>query len=83
MRYLAAKAGIPADKLVLGKINKGMAGGGYMSAKDMNTAVKQAKGKDWKGGIMLWQYPPEEKDWVSTVRYSVSFHRIREFDIGI
>ncbi|KIY62608.1 glycoside hydrolase family 18 protein [Cylindrobasidium torrendii FP15055 ss-10] len=62
-------SGVDASKLVIGKPGTaGDATNGQMSADDLATCLETAKGKDWNGGAMVWQYPNADTEWIKTVR---------------
>ena len=50
------KNGIPLDMLVIGKpATAADASNGFMDPATLGTCVKEAKGKGWNGGVMVWQ----------------------------
>ena len=53
------KNGIPLDMLVIGKpATAADASNGFMDPATLGTCVKEAKGKGWNGGVMVWQVRP-------------------------
>lgn len=51
-----AKAGIPLDKIVIGKqASASDADNGLMAPADLSKCVSQAKSSGWNGGIMFWE----------------------------
>lgn len=49
-------SGVPQEKVILGKpAGTADANNGWMSAADLNSAIKQY-GNGWTGGIMFWQF---------------------------
>ncbi|KAF8966247.1 hypothetical protein BDZ97DRAFT_1756668 [Flammula alnicola] len=46
------------------------ASNGYIAPSDLATCVSQAKGKGWKAGVMVWEYPDAAASWIKTVRGS-------------
>ncbi|OSD06759.1 glycoside hydrolase family 18 protein [Trametes coccinea BRFM310] len=66
-----ASAGIPLDKLVIGKYaSNGDGANGYMDAQTLAQCVAQAKQQGWNAGIMFWEYPDADADLIKTVRGS-------------
>ncbi|EJC98494.1 chitinase [Fomitiporia mediterranea MF3/22] len=64
-----AKTGVDQNKLVLGKpATSADASNGFMDTKTLAGCVKQAKGKGWEGGVMVWQYPNANSQWIKDVR---------------
>ncbi|ORX37948.1 glycoside hydrolase superfamily [Kockovaella imperatae] len=50
-------AGVPLDKIVIGKPNSpNAADNGYMSPDDLATCVSQAVNQGWNGGVMFWEW---------------------------
>ncbi|KAJ7576826.1 glycoside hydrolase family 18 protein, partial [Mycena floridula] len=63
------KAGIPMDKLVIGKPgSKTAANNGYMDTETLADCVQQAKGKGWNAGVMVWEFPEADSAWIQAVR---------------
>jgi len=63
------KAGVPADKVVIGKpATSQSASNGFVSTTDLAKCVSQAKGKGWNGGVMVWEWPDANAQWIETVR---------------
>ncbi|THU85725.1 glycoside hydrolase [Dendrothele bispora CBS 962.96] len=58
--------GIPLEKLVVGKpaVEKDSTNGGYMEPSALGKCVADAAKKDWKGGVMSWQYPNADSKWI-------------------
>ena len=53
------KNGIPLDMLVIGKpATAADASNGFMDPATLGTCVKEAKGKGWNAGVMVWQVRP-------------------------
>ncbi|KAI1792571.1 chitinase [Ganoderma leucocontextum] len=66
------KHGIPLNKLVIGKpATSADASNGYMSPAQLGTCVKQAHAKGWKGGVMVWQYPHANAEWIKAAKGSL------------
>ncbi|ORY26060.1 glycoside hydrolase superfamily [Naematelia encephala] len=62
------KAGIPLDKIVLGKpVSASEAGTGYMDPKTLAGCVTQGKAKGWNGGVMTWQWTADATNFGNTV----------------
>ncbi|KAK7451184.1 hypothetical protein VKT23_012516 [Stygiomarasmius scandens] len=57
--------GIPLEKLVVGKpaVQKD-ANNGYMEPSALGKCVAQAKKQGWNGGVMSWQYPNADSQWI-------------------
>ncbi|OXC68759.1 hypothetical protein AYX13_02685 [Cryptococcus neoformans] len=52
-----AYAGVPLDKIVIGKpLEPSSASNGYMSASDLHQCVSEAKEKGWNAGVMFWEW---------------------------
>lgn len=65
-----SSSGVDKNKLVVGKIASTANGnaGGFIDAANLATCVSQAKAKGWSGGVMGWQYPTANSEWIKTVR---------------
>ncbi|KZV61339.1 glycoside hydrolase family 18 protein [Peniophora sp. CONT] len=64
--------GVNIDKLVIGKPAVAADGpsGGYIDPATLATCVSQAKAKGWNAGVMSWEYPDADVNWIDTVRGS-------------
>ncbi|KAM5540711.1 hypothetical protein V8D89_005742 [Ganoderma adspersum] len=63
------KHGIPLNKLVIGKPATAADGtNGYMSPAALGQCVKKAKAKGWHGGVMVWQYPHADANWIRSAK---------------
>ncbi|KAJ3805894.1 putative chitinase [Lentinula aff. lateritia] len=63
--------GVSADKVVIGKPGgQADATTGYMAPADLAKCVVTAKGKNWNGGVMSWEYPEADAQWIKTVKGS-------------
>ncbi|KAM5540736.1 hypothetical protein V8D89_005767 [Ganoderma adspersum] len=63
------KHGIPLNKLVIGKPAGGAdATNGIMTPAALGQCVKQAKAKGWNGGVMVWQYPHADANWIRSAK---------------
>ncbi|KAH9892470.1 glycoside hydrolase [Cubamyces lactineus] len=66
-----ANAGVPLDKLVIGKYAAAADGAtGFMEPQDLSQCVAQAKNQGWNAGIMSFQYPDADSQWIKTARGS-------------
>jgi len=62
-------AGVDLDKLVIGKPSSpGEAYSGFIDTETLASCVKQAKDNGWNGGVMVWDYPDADKEWIKAVR---------------
>ncbi|KAI8972253.1 glycoside hydrolase [Trametes punicea] len=69
--YEIARAGVPLDKLVIGKYAAAADGAtGFMDPQTLAGCVAQAKQQGWDAGIMAWEYPDADSNWIETVRGS-------------
>ncbi|KAJ3795919.1 putative chitinase [Lentinula aff. detonsa] len=65
------KGGVTADKVVIGKPGgQADATTGYMAPADLAKCVATAKGNKWNGGVMSWEYPEADAQWIKTVKGS-------------
>ncbi|KAF5375306.1 hypothetical protein D9757_009686 [Collybiopsis confluens] len=65
------KGGVSADKVVIGKPGgQADATTGYMAPADLAKCVEQAKGQNWNGGIMSWEYPEANSAWIKAAKGS-------------
>jgi len=54
--FKIAASAVPKDKLIIGKpTTRGDVTNGYISPSGLAKCVSQAKAKDWKGGVMVWE----------------------------
>ena len=68
---IAHTAGVPLDKIVIGKPGtRADANNGYIAPATLAGCVAEAKSKGWNGGVMVWQFPSVGSGWVKTVRGS-------------
>ncbi|KAI9060304.1 glycoside hydrolase family 18 protein [Trametes sanguinea] len=66
-----ASAGIPLNKLVIGKYaSNGDGANGYMDPETLAQCVAQAKQQGWNAGVMFWEYPDADAGLIKTVRGS-------------
>ncbi|VDB96175.1 unnamed protein product [Peniophora sp. CBMAI 1063] len=67
-----AQAGVDMNKIVIGKLGKASDAdnGGYMSPSDIASCAKLARDKGWNGGVMSWEYPNADTNWITTARGS-------------
>ncbi|KAI0329700.1 glycoside hydrolase [Cubamyces sp. BRFM 1775] len=66
-----ANAGVPLDKLVIGKYATAADGAtGFMDPQDLSQCIAQAKKQGWNAGIMSFQYPDADSQWIKTARGS-------------
>jgi len=64
-----AASGVDSSKIVIGKTASSANGySGHMDASTLAGCVAQAKAKGWAGGVMGWQYPDADTNWIKTVR---------------
>ena len=64
-----ATAGVPLDKLVIGKPGTPAdANNGFIDANTLAGCMAQAKGQGWNAGAMVWQFPNVDTAWITTVR---------------
>jgi len=64
-----ATAGVPLDKLVIGKPGTTAdANNGYIDPNTLAGCMAQAKGQGWNAGAMVWQFPNVDTAWITTVR---------------
>ncbi|KZV88831.1 glycoside hydrolase [Exidia glandulosa HHB12029] len=57
--------GVPLNKIVVGKPGiANDASNGFIAPDKLGTCVKDAVGKGWNGGIMSWQWPNANADWI-------------------
>ncbi|CDO75671.1 Glycoside Hydrolase Family 18 protein [Trametes cinnabarina] len=64
-----ASAGIPLNKLVIGKYaSDGDGANGYMVPQTLAKCVAQAKQQGWSAGVMFWEYPDADASLIKTVR---------------
>ncbi|KIJ53610.1 glycoside hydrolase family 18 protein [Sphaerobolus stellatus SS14] len=65
-----ANQGIDSSKIVAGKVatQADAYSGGYIDPSTLAGCVAQAKNKGWNGGVMAWQYPNADSNWIKTVR---------------
>ncbi|KAJ3983144.1 putative chitinase [Lentinula detonsa] len=65
--------GFELNKIVIGKpgsTGTGDASNGQMSTSTLAGCVSQAKGKGWNAGVMSWEYPDANSQWITAVRGS-------------
>ncbi|KAJ4489052.1 glycoside hydrolase superfamily [Lentinula lateritia] len=65
--------GFELNKIVIGKpgsTGTGDASNGQMSTGTLAGCVSQAKGKGWDAGVMSWEYPDANSQWITAVRGS-------------
>ena len=63
------KHGIPLNKIVIGKPATGSDGSnGIMSPAALGQCVKKAKAKGWNGGVMAFQFPNANADWIRAAK---------------
>jgi len=64
------KSGVPLDKIVIGKpANQAdQTNGGFMSTGDLASCIATAKDKGWNAGVMTWEYPSADSQWIKAVR---------------
>ena len=63
------QAGIPQQKIVAGRpATPADANNGYMPPSTVAQCLQQAKGKGWSGGVMVWEYPNGNAQWIQTAR---------------
>ncbi|KAF9507653.1 carbohydrate-binding module family 5 protein [Hydnum rufescens UP504] len=64
-----ATAGVPLDKLVIGKPGTpGDATNGWVDPHTLARCVSQAQAQGWNAGTMVWQFPSVSSAWISAVR---------------
>ncbi|EJC98495.1 glycoside hydrolase, partial [Fomitiporia mediterranea MF3/22] len=64
-----AGTGVDKNKLLIGKpATAADASNGFMDTKTLAGCVKQAKDKGWNAGVMVWQYPNADSQWIKDVR---------------
>lgn len=64
-----ARSGVPQNKLIIGKpATAADASNGLMEPSKLATCVQKAKEKGWSGGIMVWQFPNADAQWIKDVR---------------
>ncbi|KAI0355588.1 glycoside hydrolase [Trametes cingulata] len=67
-----ANAGVPSSKLVIGKTATAADGAtGFMDPQALGVCVAQAEKLGWNAGIMTWEYPDADSEWIKTARGSV------------
>ncbi|PIL26024.1 hypothetical protein GSI_11778 [Ganoderma sinense ZZ0214-1] len=69
------RSGVPLNKLVIGKpgIPADETNGGYMTPATLNSCVQQAVQRGWNAGIMSFQFPHADTNWITTVKGN-AFH---------
>lgn len=66
---IAATAGVPLSKIVIGKPGTTAdANNGYIDASTLAGCLSQGKNSGWTGGAMVWQFPNVGSSWITTVR---------------
>lgn len=66
-----AASGVPLSKIVIGKPGgTGDASNGYIAPATLAQCVSQAKSSGWNGGIMSWEWPRADTNWITTARGS-------------
>ncbi|WVR08219.1 hypothetical protein IAU60_005266 [Kwoniella sp. DSM 27419] len=66
---LNSYAGVPLDKIVIGKpLDEGAAANGFMDASVLTDCVTQAQQKGWNGGVMFWEWTSSAPSIMATVR---------------
>ncbi|WWD20162.1 hypothetical protein CI109_104638 [Kwoniella shandongensis] len=66
---LNSSAGIPLNKIVIGKpLDTGAADNGYMSPSLLKQCANQAQAKGWNGGVMFWEWTEEAPAVMAAVR---------------
>ncbi|KAI0311744.1 glycoside hydrolase family 18 protein [Amylostereum chailletii] len=64
-----AANGVDQDKLVIGKpATSGDASNGFIDPSTLAGCVAQAANKGWNAGVMTWEFPDGDSDWIETVR---------------
>ena len=65
-----SQAGVPQQKLVLGKpgLPIDVTNGGYLPPDTLADCLKMGKDIGWNGGVMAWQYPDADANWIKQVR---------------
>ncbi|OBZ70862.1 hypothetical protein A0H81_09082 [Grifola frondosa] len=66
-----ATAGIPLNKLVIGKLGAAANGTtGFMHPQTLGVCVAQAEAQTWNAGIMAFEYPEADASWIKAARGS-------------
>jgi len=66
-----AASGVPLSKLVIGKpATESDANNGFMSTDTLATCLKQASGKGWNAGVMVWEFSSAKAAWIQSARSS-------------
>ncbi|KZV81243.1 glycoside hydrolase [Exidia glandulosa HHB12029] len=61
------KSGIPAEKVIIGKLGEASDGGnGYMSPSDIGSCISQQNTKP--GGVMAWEWIHAGPDWIKAAK---------------
>ncbi|KAI0630238.1 glycoside hydrolase superfamily [Trametes polyzona] len=64
-----AQAGVPLAKLVIGKYAaEGGGASGFMEPHALGECAAQARKLGWGAGIMTWQYPEANSEWIKAAR---------------
>ncbi|KAF8319615.1 glycoside hydrolase family 18 protein [Clavulina sp. PMI_390] len=64
-------AGVPLDKIVIGKpATSAAAASGYVAPATLAGCLSQAQADGWTGGVSVWEYPQADSTWIATVRSS-------------
>ncbi|EKM81751.1 hypothetical protein AGABI1DRAFT_112003 [Agaricus bisporus var. burnettii JB137-S8] len=67
--FQIAASGVPLSKIVIGKpATSGDASNGFMSTSTLAQCAQQARNQGWNGGVMVWQYPNANANWIRDVR---------------
>ncbi|OBZ74820.1 Endochitinase 3 [Grifola frondosa] len=66
-----ANQGIPLSRLVIGKLGSTADGSsGFMDPQTLGTCVAQAKSQGWSAGVMAFQFPHADTNWITAARGS-------------
>ncbi|KAL1939933.1 hypothetical protein VTO73DRAFT_9633 [Trametes versicolor] len=66
-----AQAGVPLEKFVIGKYAaEGGGASGFMDPNALGECVAQARELGWGAGIMAWEYPEADSEWIKAARGS-------------
>ncbi|KAF8588809.1 glycoside hydrolase family 18 protein [Ramaria rubella] len=61
--------GVDLNKLVIGKpAFPGDANNGYMQPTLLAGCLNQARAEGWSGGVMVWEYPDANAEWIQMAR---------------
>ncbi|KAF8521728.1 glycoside hydrolase family 18 protein [Hysterangium stoloniferum] len=67
--FQIAASGIPLNKIVIGKpAIASDASNGFVSTTTLAGCLSQAKSQGWSAGVMVWEFPDADANWIETVR---------------